>query len=212
MELKDVIPKLESSKEFKDWQESHKEAFLAHAFVMLEEPREWQIGYFGGKTMTTFVLQGDSVKVIPDQEVLKAQSGISKLNIDDVKISIDKALEISDKYPKEWRGDETGSEKDLVCLTDGIYSIEIKASSNPKKIFGNRSYAQQTESGSKKGKSGYYLAINFKKFDGKTEQKPELVNTRFGWIDHTDWRGQSAPSGQQANLSSDVEKFKLLSI
>jgi len=122
------------------------------------------------------------------------------------------ALEISDKYPKEWRGDETGSEKDLVCLTDGIYSIEIKASSNPKKIFGNRSYAQQTESGSKKGKSGYYLAINFKKFVGKTEQKPGLVNIRFGWIDHTDWKGQAAATGQQAHLSSDVEKFKLLSI
>jgi len=122
------------------------------------------------------------------------------------------ALEMKNKHKGKWRGDETGSEKDLVCLTDEKYSIEIKASSNPTRIFGNRSYSQKTDSGSKKGKSGYYLAINFEKFQGKDPQKPKILLIRFGWIDHTDWIGQAAATGQQSRLPPAVENFKLLSI
>lgn len=121
------------------------------------------------------------------------------------------ALEIIDKYPKKWTGDETGFDKDLVCVDDGHFSIEIKASSNPKRIFGNRSYAQQSSSSSKKGKSGYYLAINFEKFTDDKEQ-PKLLKIRFGWLDHSDWRGQKAASGQAATLSPEIYDYKLLEI
>ncbi|MFN9402025.1 MAG: ScaI family restriction endonuclease, partial [Dolichospermum sp.] len=42
------------------------------------------------------------------------------------------------------------------------FSIEIKTSSSPRNIFGNRSYAQKSTTGkTKKSKSGYYLVINF---------------------------------------------------
>jgi len=51
------------------------------------------------------------------------------------------------------------SEKDLVCVPDEEFSVEIKTSSHKSKIFGNRSYSKR-EKTKKKGKSG----ITFDKF------------------------------------------------
>ncbi len=48
-----------------------------------------------------------------------------------------------------------GREKDIVCMYNEFYSMELKTSSQ-KSIYGNRSYAK---SDSGKSKSGYYLTI-----------------------------------------------------
>lgn len=119
-------------------------------------------------------------------------------------------LELAAKFPKEWRGDRSGDEKDLVCLTDDRFSIEVKTSSSVNGIYGNRSYAQQGSS-QKKSKSGYYLAINFGKF-GSPGTRPEIRQIRFGWLDQEDWIGQLAQTGQQARLNSDAIKYKLVQL
>jgi hypothetical protein len=116
-------------------------------------------------------------------------------------------LELVARFPNEWRGDKASDEKDIVYLPDRKYSVEIKTSSNPNRIFGNRSYAQKTTTG-KKAKSGYYLAVNFEKFTD-TNSSPVIKKIRFGWIDASDWMGQRAASGQQSRLSADVETRKL---
>lgn len=116
---------------------------------------------------------------------------------------------IISKSNPEWHVDKKSSDKDIVYALNPHYSVEIKTSSNSKKIFGNRSYAQEANS-SKKDKSGYYLAINFEKFNGMRQPKITLI--RFGWIDHQDWIGQKAQSGQQSHLSPAVEKQKLATI
>jgi hypothetical protein len=118
------------------------------------------------------------------------------------------ALELSSRYPEEWRGEDTSDDKDLVCIANSKYSVEIKTSSHPSKIFGNRSYAQKANK-NKKEKSGYYLAINFQKFT-KRIKEPKILKIRFGWLDHDDWLAQKAASGQQAHLSPAVESKKLL--
>ena len=97
-------------------------------------------------------------------------------------------LELSSRFPGQWRPDKVASEKDIVCISDDSFSIEIKTSSNANHIYGNRSYAQQSTKG-KKGKSGYYLAINFEKFSGQ-QKLPAVRKIRFGWIDSTDRMGQ----------------------
>lgn len=117
-------------------------------------------------------------------------------------------LEFSARYPTLWKGDKEGKDKDLVYIPDSLYSVEIKTSSNPSKIFGNRSYTQEANS-SKKSKSGYYIAINFEKFSN-SNPKPNICLIRFGWLDHTDWVGQTAASGQQARIKSEAESTKLL--
>ncbi|WP_293367766.1 ScaI family restriction endonuclease [Nevskia sp.] len=116
-------------------------------------------------------------------------------------------LEFASRYPGVWRGESAAADKDIVYIPDSSYSIEIKTSSHPSQIFGNRSYAQQVSVG-KKSKSGYYLAINFGKFD-KGAARPTIRRIRFGWLDHSDWQGQPSATGQQARLSAEVERGKL---
>lgn len=119
-------------------------------------------------------------------------------------------LEFERRYPKKWRREISAKDKDLIYIPDDNFSIEIKTSSNPHSIFGNRSYAQESVSG-KKGKAGYYLAINFEKCTN-TCPSPKILKVRFGWLDHADWLGQKAATGQQARLSRDVENFKLIEL
>ena len=119
-------------------------------------------------------------------------------------------LELAVRYPRSWRGERVPGDKDLVYIPDDQYSIEVKTSSNPRHIFGNRSYAQEATE-SKKGKSGYYLTVNFEKFSGDVK-KPNILLVRFGWLDATDWIGQKAATGQQSRLPREVESYKLLEL
>jgi len=119
-------------------------------------------------------------------------------------------LELQVRYPDKWHGDKSTSEKDLVYEPNDCYSIEVKTSSNPAHIYGNRSYAQASTD-EKKAKSGYYIAVNFGKF-GKAAKNPEITLIRFGWLDATDWIGQKAATGQQSRLSPEVENNKLIII
>ena len=117
-------------------------------------------------------------------------------------------LEFAKRHPGVWRGDESSAEKDLVYLPDLPLSVEVKSSTHRSQIFGNRSYAQAPTAG-KKVKDGYYIAINFEKFKDKTTV-PRIMRIRFGWLDHTDWVGQAAATGQQAHLKPESDKAKLL--
>ncbi len=117
-------------------------------------------------------------------------------------------LELAAKYPCIWRRSAASNEKDLVCVNDPKFSIEIKASSHKKHVFGNRSYAQ-APSKSKKSKNGYYVTVNFEKFG---EALPRIRLIRFGWLDHTDWAGQAAATGQQAHIRAEAYERKLLVI
>jgi hypothetical protein len=119
-------------------------------------------------------------------------------------------LELAARHPKCWRGEQSSGDKDIVYLPDDQYSIEVKTSSNPRHIFGNRSYAQGA-TGNKKVKSGYYLTINFEKFTDMAK-KPNILLIRFGWLDATDWIGQKAATGQQSRLPPEVENYKLLEL
>jgi ScaI restriction endonuclease len=81
--------------------------------------------------------------------------------------------------------------------------------SNPKQIFGNRSYAQPDSGKGQKNKDGYYITINFEKFDKENKsKKPKILLIRFGYIEHSDWIAQKASTGQQARLSKDVYEYK----
>lgn len=119
-------------------------------------------------------------------------------------------LELQSRYPADWRIEATAADKDIVNLKNPRFSIEIKTSSSAGNIYGNRSYAQETEAG-KKDKTGYYLAVNFQKCE-RTTPKPCVTSIRFGWLDHSDWLGQKAATGQQARLPPEVEQSKLLRV
>lgn len=119
-------------------------------------------------------------------------------------------LELSHLHPGIWRRDNSAAEKDVVYIPDDNYSFEIKASSSPRSIYANRSYAQPSPT-SKKHKAGYYLAVNFEKF-GQAGASPKITRIRMGWLDHTDWIGQRAPTGQQARLNISARDNKLIDL
>ena len=116
-------------------------------------------------------------------------------------------LEFSSRYPHAWRREQSKDEKDLVYIPDNMFSVEIKTSSHKSQIFGNRSYAQKS-SVRKKERYGYFLAVNFEKFDKKKE--PRILRICFGWLDDDDWIGQRAQTGQQARLPAEIYGRKLL--
>lgn len=118
------------------------------------------------------------------------------------------------RYPDVWRREYEKSDKDLVYIPNSDFSVEIKTSSNPNNIYGNRSYGQENSANnSGKSKDGYYITINFEKLDSKKpEFKPEIQKIRFGWVDHSDWQAQKSPTGQQASLSPAARDYKLLMI
>ena len=120
------------------------------------------------------------------------------------------ALELSTRYPDKWRRDLSKKEKDLVYIPNDTYSTEIKTSSSVSSIYGNRSYAQENSAG-RKHKAGYYIAVNFQRLSERT-RNPQVTLIRMGWLDHSDWRGQKAPTGQQASLTPDAKRFKLLQL
>lgn len=109
----------------------------------------------------------------------------------------------------DWVKDKEVSEKDLVYRPNLDYSVEIKTYSDKKRIFGNRSYAQKSDN-PKKSKTGYFLAVNFEKFNESTN--PKIRKISFGWLNHEDWRGQKAQTGQQANLPAIIYETKLLEV
>ena len=118
------------------------------------------------------------------------------------------------KFPGEWSRDIEKDDKDLVYLPDRYYSTEIKTSSNANNIYGNASYGQEDSSNaSSKSKDGYYIGVNFEKFDqAPAGQMPRIRKIRIGWLDHSDWHSQSASSGQAATISTTVRDNKLLLI
>jgi len=116
-------------------------------------------------------------------------------------------LELASRHHGLWRVDKEKQDKDCVYTPDDYFSFEIKTSSNATKIFGNRSYAHTSTSGSK-ARNGFYLTVNFEKFE-KTNHKPNIKLIRFGWLDAVDWRGQKSSTGQQSNLPPEVYAGKL---
>ena len=110
-----------------------------------------------------------------------------------------------------WRRGVTKGEKDLHFETDPSFSVEIKTSSDSKHVFGNRSYAQKATERSRP-KDGYFLTVNFRKWCPACDPERGIVVVRFGWLDHADWLGQSAATGQQARLGPDVYRSKLREI
>ncbi len=117
-------------------------------------------------------------------------------------------------------------EKDIVYLPNNRFSIEIKASSDKSNIFANRSYAQPATNSDTKDKNGYYIGVNFEKFlqdDNENYRKvkfddagnilyPKITQIKFGYLEHSDWIAQTSANGQQARLTPDAKKYKMLKI
>ena len=152
MEFENIIHKIESMKEFKEWKDKHKHYYLAHAFVMLDEPNKdiWQIGYYDKESnkVATVILEGEKIAFVPEQEILQATQQITELKPADVKLTVDKALEIAkacikEHYPRELllksffiiQHLPEGTVFNITFLTQSFGTINIKILTIDGKIF-----------------------------------------------------------------------------
>ena len=152
MEFENIIHKLESRKEFKEWKDKHKHYYLAHAFVMFDEPNKdiWQIGYYDKESnkVATVILEGEKIAFVPEQEILQATQQITELKPADVKLTVDKALEtakacIKERYPREFllksffiiQHLPEGTVFNITFLTQSFGTVNIKISTIDGKIY-----------------------------------------------------------------------------
>ena len=100
MEFKTIIDKVESSNEFKTWKQDHQEAFLAHIFVMSEDPTQegFQVGYYNSNSdkITSFLVHGDKIEQLPPSDILKdSKHKIQPLDMEQVKFTKEEVLAVA---------------------------------------------------------------------------------------------------------------------
>ena len=117
--------------------------------------------------------------------------------------------EFSDAHPTLWRPEADTADKDLVFIPDNKFSIELKTSSHPSEIRGNKSFAQDVTDG-KKLKDGYYIVVNYAEI--KHGNQLELKKIRFGWLDQGDWQTGKSQTGQGATVKAIAKKHKLIDL
>ena len=101
MQIKDILKRLEKSKEFKEWKEKNKNSFLAHVFKMLDDANidDWQIGYYNkDDTLTSFILTPNEIKIAETDSIFKKpEAKIKRLDKEKIKIDITGALQTAEK-------------------------------------------------------------------------------------------------------------------
>ena len=152
MNFKTSLKKLKNSSEFKKWISKNKESYLTYAFTMIEnsEKSEWQIGYYNKKLDKVAVFTiNDNIKINPEQDIFKKPgTAVKKINLKDVKFSLDKVLKKAHsiknkKYPKELikktiailQSIELGQLWNITFITSSLNTINIKIDAKTGKII-----------------------------------------------------------------------------
>ena len=97
MDLKPALEKLEKSPDFRQWRKKNRNTYFSYAFKILEEmgSNEWQLGFYDIKKdrITTFVVTGDDVKIMPEEEVFKKEeTKVKEVQLDKVKLAFDSII------------------------------------------------------------------------------------------------------------------------
>jgi hypothetical protein len=113
-------------------------------------------------------------------------------------------------WPGTWRPAAKTAEKDIVCLTDANFSIDIKTSTDANEFFSEKGYAERRAPSSKYGpsgansRSGYYLVVNFD--NPQTIADPGIGMIRFGWLAHDDFGKRGGPGGRDIEEDSSARR------
>lgn len=101
MNIKQITKNVQEDKEFLSWKEKNHSSILVHVFVMLDDANKdmLQIGYYdeAKEKITTIIWDNGKVNIVPEQEILKSGDKIIELNPEEIKISVEEALEIVEK-------------------------------------------------------------------------------------------------------------------
>lgn len=112
LDLKNILNKIKSSNEFKNWQKDHQDSYLTSFFKIIEDPskpQDWQAGFYSPKKnrITSFISDNETKILEEDSKVFqKEKTTIEELRLEEVKINLKSALNIIEelretKYPNE---------------------------------------------------------------------------------------------------------------
>ncbi len=130
MDLHATLAQLTRHSVFKEWQVKNPNYFLAHAFVMLDEPNKdtWQIGFYSQEKerMVTFVITPTTVQHTEEQEVLKKEGTIEQLKPEEVKLTVEEALKTAKKcYEENYKAEKTIKQFFIIQNTEGHTMFNI---------------------------------------------------------------------------------------
>ena len=126
MNLQEQKKELEAASFFQDWKEQHKDAYLAHFFIISEN--EVQLGYYEPKTDTMWTFTPGITNIAEDKEIFKEEKTIPALEISQVKIGVEEAKQKAQEYQKEKYPRDPISKNIVVLQTlDGkaIYNMTL---------------------------------------------------------------------------------------
>jgi hypothetical protein len=150
--FKETLKILENSEEFKEWKKQNKNTFLSYGFLMLRENQadNWKIGYYHkqGNKITSFIVN-KNIEIEPESEVFKKETTkVNKIDLEKLKIEVDKALETAKSFQKEkYSADnpnktiiilqkiKIGQVWNITLLTSSLKVINIKISTENNKIL-----------------------------------------------------------------------------
>ena len=89
MLIKEILERVESSKEFKTWKKT--DYYLAYMFASNRE--NWQVGYYNknNENMTSFQVS-EVISKLPESEVFKEKKIVRKLELEKVKVDFEEAV------------------------------------------------------------------------------------------------------------------------
>ncbi|HEY9705984.1 MAG TPA: hypothetical protein V6C58_26350, partial [Allocoleopsis sp.] len=111
MDVSLKIKLIEDSNHFKEFIKNNPHYYIVHIFKLLDDKtskNNWQIGYYSKDTdrIVVFDYNEGIITVNEPEEALKEDNYIQKLDFNNIKISSDKALEISQELlEKEYKGE-----------------------------------------------------------------------------------------------------------
>ncbi|MBS3149733.1 hypothetical protein J4455_03525 [Candidatus Woesearchaeota archaeon] len=101
--IKEKLNLIEKSDEYKKWLLDNKNSYLCSIFCLDDKEDNWQIDYYNPKTklITNYFLQNNVIITNTDKVFSKTPKKINELNINEVKIDLDKVKEITNKIINE---------------------------------------------------------------------------------------------------------------
>jgi len=112
----ELLEKVKSSKEFKDYQKEHPDSYLCSIFMTEQQT---QLSFYDKKTklVTSFKIEEDKVILIGKDEKIfqKEKKDLEELHLEDIAVDLNKAKELIDDILKEKYPNETPT-KDIIIL------------------------------------------------------------------------------------------------
>ena len=126
MKLKNAVKQVEESRIFQAFKKENPHYYLAHVFCTIGKGESLQVGYYSPDTDRVVVFNvGEEISQAPAEEVFKEHPTVLKLDLGQVQISLEEALNIADDFHRKKHPAELINQKIVILqnLNGLVYNI-----------------------------------------------------------------------------------------